>query len=45
MFSVMIWKIKLNVQRADCYRTDRLLRKKLVNSAPKPGTDATGRTE
>lgn len=45
MFSVMIWKMKLNVQRADCCRTDMLLRRKLDNSASKPGTEATGRKE
>lgn len=45
MFSVMIWKMKLNVQRADCHRTDGPLRKKIVNSASKPGTESTGKRE
>ena len=45
MFSVMICKMKLNVQIPDCYRTDMPLRKKLVNSASKPGTESTGRRE
>lgn len=45
MFSVMIWKMKLNVQRADCCRTDMLLWRKLDNSASKPGAEATGREE
>lgn len=45
MFFGMIWKMKLNVQRVDCCRTDMPLRRKLVNSASKPGTEATGRRE